>query len=333
MNTPKCNELDYINFLVAAQKVFSAVEAAHSHPAGEDGPAHDAYTRLLQRLPPNSAALWEEVQGWVQIKRGILVLDDSTLEKPYASHMALVTWHWSGKQHRAVKGINLLSLVWTDPTTACRLPCDFRLYHKVADGLDKNDHFQNMLDQAHQRGFTPELVAFDSWYSGLDNLKLIRRYQWDWLTQLKSNRQVSLDRSGNRAISEILIPSNGLIVHLKGYGFIKVFRTVDQHGNAEFWATSQLDMTLQQCAFHALDAWQIEVYHRGLKQFTGIERGQFRLEVSQRNHIGLAIRAFVRFEAHRLKTGISWFDAKTTIIRDAVRAYLAQPELVLPSTA
>ena len=33
--------------------------------------------------------------------------------------------------------------------------------------------------------------------------------------------------------------------------------------------------------FHALEAWQIEVYHRGLKQFTGIERGQYRLEVSQ----------------------------------------------------
>jgi len=59
-----------------------------------------------------------------------------------------------------------------------------------------------------------------------------------------------------------------------------------------------------EAAFHALDAWQIEVYHRGLKQFTGIERGQYRLEVSQRNHIGLAIRAFVRLEVYRLQTGI-----------------------------
>ena len=57
MNAPKCTEYDYINFLVAAQQVFSAVEAARSHPDRVEQPAHDAYTRLLQRLPPDSEAL------------------------------------------------------------------------------------------------------------------------------------------------------------------------------------------------------------------------------------------------------------------------------------
>ena len=190
-----------------------------------------------------------------------------------------------------------------------------------------------MVQQAHQRGFEPKLVAFDSWYSGLANLKLLRSLNWHWLTQLKENREVSLDRSGNRAISEIFIPSQGTVVHLKGYGWIKVFRTVAKNGDAEYWATSRLDMTLEQAAFYALDAWQIEVYHRGIKQFTGVERGQYRLEVSQRNHIGLAIRAFVRLEVHRMRTGISWFDAKTGIIRSAMRLYLAHPTITLGSTA
>jgi putative transposase len=58
---------DYINFLVAAQRVFSAVEAARSHPESERQPAHDAYTRLLQRLPPDSEALWREVSGCIRI--------------------------------------------------------------------------------------------------------------------------------------------------------------------------------------------------------------------------------------------------------------------------
>ena len=65
MNPPKCDELDYINFLIAAQKVFSSVEASKTHPAEEKAPAHDAYTRLLQRLPPDSTALWQEVEPWV----------------------------------------------------------------------------------------------------------------------------------------------------------------------------------------------------------------------------------------------------------------------------
>src|SRR5262245_51190341 len=114
MNAPKCTEYDYINFLVAAQRVFSAVEAARSHPESEGQVAHDAYTRLLQRLPPDSEALWTEVKGCIELSQGLLVIDDTTLDKPYASQMALVTRHWSGKHHQVVQGINLISLVWSD---------------------------------------------------------------------------------------------------------------------------------------------------------------------------------------------------------------------------
>lgn len=331
MNPPKCDELDYINFLIAAQRVFSSVEASKTHPAGRNGPAHDAYTRLLQRVPPDSNRLWEEVKPLVKPKGGVLVIDDSTLDKPYARKMALVGIHWSGKHRKPVRGINLISLVWTDGK--CRLPCDFRLYNKTQDGLTKNDHFRAMVKQAKTRGLKPELVAFDSWYAGLENLKLIRECDWHWLTQLKGNRQVSIDRTGNRPLSDILIPLGGRRVHLKGYGWIKVFKTVGTDGDVEYWATSQLDMTIEQVAFYAIDAWQVEVYHRGIKQFTGIERGQFRLEVSQRNHIGLAIRAFVRLEIYRLHTGFSWFEAKIEIIRDAIRAYLAHPKIILSPTA
>jgi hypothetical protein len=54
---------------------------------------------------------------------------------------------------------------------------------------------------------------------------------------------------------------------------------------------------------------------------------------AQRNHIGSSIRAFVRLEYHRFSTGVSWFEAKAQVIRSAVRAYLAQPLYLLPSTA
>jgi hypothetical protein len=331
MNPPKCDDLDYIQFLIAAQKVFSNVEAAKTHPAEDHAPAHDAYTRLLQRIPPDSQQLWQEVAPLIEREHGVLVIDDTTLDKPYANKMALVTRHWSGKHGQVVQGINLISLVWT--RTACRLPCDFRLYNKAHDGLTKNDHFQHMAQQAKARGFAPELVVFDSWYSGLPNLKLLRRQEWEWLTQLKANRKVSIDRTGNRAIRDIFIPRQGRQVHLQGYGWIKVFRTVGINGDAEYWATSRLSMTLEEAAFYALDAWQIEVYHRGLKPFTGVERAQHRLEVAQRNHIDLAIRAYVRLEVHRTNTGISWFEAKTGMIRSAMRQYLAHPSISLASSA
>ena len=58
----------------------------------------------------------------------MLVLVDSTLDKPYAKFIELVTRHWSGKHHAVVQGINLVSLLWTDGDR--HIPCDYRLFHK-----------------------------------------------------------------------------------------------------------------------------------------------------------------------------------------------------------
>ena len=63
------------------------------------------------------------------------------------------------------------------------------------------------------------------------------------------------------------------------------------------------------------------------------ERCPARLARSQRNHIGLAIRAFVRLEWHRFRTGVNWFEAKLEIVRQAVRNYHADPPYRLSGTA
>ncbi len=97
-------------------------------------------------------------------------------DRPYAQQMELVTTHWSGKHQRVVKGIALLTLLWTDGQDL--IPCDFRVYDKPAGGQSKNAHFQAMLQRAKQRGFAPEYVPMDSWYSGLENLKWIRDSGW-----------------------------------------------------------------------------------------------------------------------------------------------------------
>ena len=328
MNAAKINERDYIQFLIAAQRVYSCVEAGRLNTQAA---AHDAYTRLLSRLPADTQALWNEAKQLVSLAGGVLMLDDSTLDKPYAKRIGLVTRHWSGKHHRVVWGINLQSLVWSDGQKV--VPTDCRLYAKAEDGLTKNEHARQIFITAKERGFEPELVLFDSWYSGLDNLKLLRKLSWAWLCRLKSNRQVNPDGKGNVAISQLDIPDQGRLVHLKGYGVVKVFRTVDPDGDANYWASSQLDMTPEQFTLFAQRAWTIEGYHRAIKQCTGIEKSQMRTSTAQRNHILLALRAFIRLELNRLRTGRSWYQAKLDIIRDTIRAYLAQPWYQWPATA
>ena len=44
MNPPKCDDLDYIHFLIAAQRVFTSTEAARCQPEGKHSPAHGAFT-------------------------------------------------------------------------------------------------------------------------------------------------------------------------------------------------------------------------------------------------------------------------------------------------
>ncbi len=161
---------------MAAQRVSSNAGATKSHPPAEsDGPGHDVYTRLLYRCQPDGEALWQEVQGCVAWQAGMVAIDATILDKCYARAMALVTRHWSGKHHRVVQGINLISLLWTDGQA--HWPCDFRIYN-TADGLSKNDHFRAMLLTVAARGFHPALVAFGSWYASLENLKQVRPLDW-----------------------------------------------------------------------------------------------------------------------------------------------------------
>jgi putative transposase len=134
-------------------------------------------------------------------------------------------------------------------------------------------------------------------------------------------------------VHDCAIAASGTVVHLEGYGMIRVFRIVTRDGETEHWATNDEEMAELTRLRYAEDAWGIEVSHRALKQQCGVERAMVRAGRAQRNHIGMASRAFVRLEWHRVRTGIGWGMAKEGIIRRAVRSYLAHPWYTLPATA
>ena len=168
MNPPRADAEDTIQFLVATPSACSAVEAARVHPKTL---AHDAFIRLLTRLEPDPEALWAEVAPPLPTD-GVPILDDTTLDKPYARRTDLVTSHWSGKHKAVVPGVNLVTAVWSDGGRL--LPVVYRVYHPGGDGRTKNDHFRVMVAAAHARGLTPRCVLFDGWYASPDNLKLVR---------------------------------------------------------------------------------------------------------------------------------------------------------------
>ncbi len=338
MNPPKVDDCDYINYLIAAPRIFTCTEAARSQPPSpdpSDAPAHDSFNRLLERSFEDRDSLWKEARPLVRMDGGILVNDDTTIDKPYAKKIELVTPHWSGKHHDVVLGINLITMLWTDGDKL--VPCDFRVYDKPMGasgpfgGKGKNEHFRDMLTTAKKRGFDPEYVAFDSWYTALDNLKHVRSMGWRWFARMKGNRLVDPGYSGNVPISSLEIPSGGRVVHLKGYGMVRVFKAVPKDGDVEYYATDNLEMKEKEREELSDQAWGIEVYHRGIKQCCGVERSQVRGALKQLAHISLSLRAFLRLEAERLRRGTSWYESKISVIRGAVGDYLARPVLSLAS--
>ena len=106
MNPAKCNEKYYINFLVATQQSYSCLEAEKTQGRTNKAFAHDALNRLLLRRQPSSSPLWSEAQPHIDSQRGVLVVDDTVLDKPYANKIELAAKHWSGKHKRVVKGMH-----------------------------------------------------------------------------------------------------------------------------------------------------------------------------------------------------------------------------------
>lgn len=111
MSRAKCSDEDYIDFLIATPRAASCCEAARSGPDRPDPAAHDAYTLLLHRLEPDPEALWAEVEPLLRKDDGVLILDDSTLDKHYAKEIRPVHRHWSGKHRKVIWGVILVGLV------------------------------------------------------------------------------------------------------------------------------------------------------------------------------------------------------------------------------
>ncbi|WVX67657.1 IS701 family transposase domain protein [Candidatus Bealeia paramacronuclearis] len=60
--------------------------------------------------------------------------------------------------------------------------------------------------------------------------------------------------------------------------------------------------------------WKIEVYHRELKQTCGLERCQSRTGRAQRNHIFLAISAWIQRFKRRLAGGFSFISSSGMLL-------------------
>lgn len=312
----------YCQFLLASQRNFTATQASDLTCV-----SHDQITRWLTSVKLTPNILWEHVEKLVEKEGGVLIVDDSVIAKQYSrSHeLPLLSYQYSGAYHKVIQGIGLVNLVLANKDGVC-IPVDYRIFSKKIDGMTKHMHMQEMITLALHKGVKPSVVMFDSWYASVKNLKFLEKNKLTFVTVLRGNRIID----HGEHIADKTIPKEGLVVHLKAYGMIKVFKTFSQaKGEVEYLATNKLDMTIMDIKAVAAQRWKIEEYHRGLKQTTGIEKCQARTQRSQRNHIFCSILSFVALEIQRVHNNISWYQAKQSIIQNAMRHYMLNPSISL----
>jgi hypothetical protein len=140
---------------------------------------------------------------------------------------------------------------------------------------------------------------------------------------------ISLEKGSYIKVSEMTeYPENGKIVYLKEYGNVRVFRQLLKEayryyimGVANLENLGSIDSADFKSAHD--QHWQIECYHRALKQVCNIERFQVRKSYAIRTHIYCALKAFCKLEIMKTKQIITnWYQVQRQLFNKIIAAFI-----------
>ena len=323
----------YVEYLISTPINYTCTNLAEHL----ESVSHDVVSDYLARDKQTSRHLWELVKGLIDDSpEASIILDDSVHNKQYSRSIEMVKLQYSGAVGGLVRGIGVVNLVHTNGEEGEHYPVDFRVYAKDADGKTKNEHFREMLLRAVvEKQIKAKTLLFDSWYASWENLKLAKQLGLTFYTTLKNNRLVSLSKEGGYIhLNEIRWSEeqkeNGIIIKLKKVPFkVKLFKIVATNGDIDWVITNNLDETVTtQVAQDADDLrWQVEEFHRELKQLTGSEKCQCRKARSQRNHLACCYHAWVSLKMQAKALDKTIYRVRTDLFSDYLRAELKKPTI------
>ena len=240
--------------------------------------SHDSVNRFLLRERYEPKDLFDEARRHINLVGGTLSGDDTVIDKPHSDPQLteLIGYYYSGRHHRTVKGIQLITLYYTE-LSGKSVPINYRIYDKQ-DGQTKNDYLREMITEVLAWGLEPKIVTTDAWYSSQKNLKFLKDKELEFLTGIAKNRSCSVDGKNFTQIQNLEIPETGLIVYLKKFGQVKVFRRSFKNETSRYYIMYIPDKdalllisTVEFKTLHSIH-WGIECYHRAIKQLCGIEQ-------------------------------------------------------------
>jgi len=221
---------------------------------------------------------------------GYLVLDDTTWQRQAETSEA-VSFVWSSTAGAVRRGMQVVLLIWTDGKL--KVPISMRLWQR--GGKSKVELASEMIQEAQERGISPECVLFDSWYASRVILNLISEFGWKYVARLKSNRLMDGERVSNKwphrfgqAIGELKRVEHKVRVIKDG---------------KRYFVTNDLELSPAKIKRQYRRRQQIEETFRVLKQEFGWGGSSARSALAQTAHLHLGLMALCLTQQAALAQG------------------------------
>jgi hypothetical protein len=316
--------------------------------------SHDSVQRFLAGERRTSADLWQVVKPHVrkiESAEGVLIVDDSIAEKPYTDENDIICWHYDHSQQRNVKGINFVTCLYHN--AGISLPVGFELIAKTEhytdpkDGKEKrrspktkNEYYREMTQQAVCNQVQFKYVLNDVWFSAADNMVFVKiTLKKDFVMPLKSNRKVAVSLSAKqngqyqRVETLELEPKKPVTVYLESVPFplllIKqIFTNEDGSTGTMYLVTSDTTLSGDGISTIYQRRWNVEPYHKSLKQNASLEKSPTQTVTTQANHFFGALCGYIKLELLKGATKLNHFALKSKLYLQAIQsAYAVLREL------
>lgn len=158
----KCSKDLYINFLRVTTSKYNASALSEVSP---ESLSHDSVSRWLRDNKIQPKDIWNKTKkrimddkgNLLEGMQGCLIVDDSTIGKKRTRKADIVSYQYSGVEHKPIPGIGMLNMVWSlNKDDSEYYPVDYRIYHPKGDNKTKNEHFRDCITLSVYRGLIPD---------------------------------------------------------------------------------------------------------------------------------------------------------------------------------
>jgi len=257
------------------------------------------------------------------------IIDDTLSHHPYAEKMAHVGWFYDGLTKKEEKGNSIVTHCLHSPTLGT-VPFGLELYKK--EGRSKNDIASAMIKRTQRYKKLP-LYLVDSWYSNIHVLSTIKKHNSHFITEIKSNRNVTIDnkkrwvREHEKSILKkqwktILIKESEYryfqtSAFISGLGNVNLVFSQKYYPDDKKWSetyyliTDILTLSGNKVIEFILLRGGIEGFHREAKQQLGLEHYQLRNSRGIERYLFLVLLVYVMLMLLNQRQMRNTFEAKT----------------------